>query len=111
MGYVKRSFCVIELYAAVLGNCKLALASPAESENDAREMLMTLEPGKRPPGGWYAGIWNGPIDARAAQTGNIRDKQLIDSYVEKMDGGFDRLNATTTEAIIKAANHLEHRDR
>merc|ERR1712196_496730 len=38
--YVKRSFCIIELYAAVLGDCKLAIASPATTENEARDMLM-----------------------------------------------------------------------
>merc|ERR1712224_955226 len=104
--YVKRSFCIIELYAAVLGDCKLAIASPARNEKEAQQMLKAqLEPGEKikTPGFLQEDVtdrWNGPIDAREAKTG-------IDGYVESMDGGFDRLNATATAEIIKAAKKFE----
>ena len=44
-----------------------------------------------------------PVDAKAAQTRREKDKATIDGFVEAMPGGLERLNATITEAIKKAA--------
>ena len=44
-----------------------------------------------------------PVDARAAKTRRDADKAKIDGFVESMEGGFERLNTTITEAIKEAA--------
>ena len=44
-----------------------------------------------------------PVDARAAKTRREADKAKIDGFVESMEGGFERLNTTITEAIKEAA--------
>ena len=44
-----------------------------------------------------------PVDAKAAKTRREADKEKIDGFVEAMPGGFEKLNATVTEAIKKAA--------
>ena len=44
-----------------------------------------------------------PVDARAANTRWEADKAKIDGFVESMEGGFERLNTTITEAIKEAA--------
>ena len=84
--YLTRSFCILELFATVEGGAKLLVqmhflrAFDVEAELAAR-----------------------PVDARAAKTRRDADKAKIDGFVESMEGGFERLNTTITEAIKEAA--------
>lgn len=95
------SFNIFEIFAAVMGNCKIVLSSPAHDEESARLLLKIPSPGERIPSKWV-----GPIDARKAVSEDPQDKAFVDRYVESMDGGFERLNATLTQAIIVSATRF-----
>ena len=90
--------CVLEVYAAVAGGCKLALGSPLQHRHAAISALAPLEPSQTKSCGYP-----GPIDARQAQALHGDDKRLIDRYIEAMPGGFERLNDAVARAIIEAA--------
>jgi len=84
--YLMRSFCILELFAAVDAGATLLVQM-----NVVRAYDVAAELAAR------------PVDAKAAQTRRPKDKATIDGFVEAMPGGFETLNATTTEAIKKAA--------
>ena len=84
--YLTRSFCVLEIYGTVAGGAKLLVQMHA-----VRAVDVVAELAAR------------PVDAKAAQTRREKDKATIDGFVEAMPGGFEKLNATITEAITKAA--------
>ena len=84
--YLTRSFCILELLATVQGDAKLFVQI---------HLLRAF--------GVATELAANPVDAKAAQTRREKDKATIDGFVEAMPGGFERLNATITEAIKKAA--------
>ena len=84
--YLARSFCILELLATVQGDATLLVQM---------HFLKAF--------GVSAELAARPVDAKAAQTRREKDKATIDGFVEAMPGGFERLNATITEAIKKAA--------
>ena len=84
--YLTRSFCILEIFAAV----------------DAGATLLVQMHYLRAFGA-AAELAANPVDAKKAQTRREKDKATIDGFVEAMPGGFETLNATITEAIKKAA--------
>ena len=84
--YLTRSFCILEIFAAVDAGATLLVQM-----HFLRAFGVAAELAAR------------PVDAKAAQTRREKDKATIDGFVEAMPGGFERLNATITEAIKKAA--------
>ena len=84
--YLTRSFCILEIFAAVDAGATLLVQM-----HGVRAFGMAVELAAR------------PVDAKKAQTRREKDKATIDGFVEAMPGGFERLNATIAEAIKKAA--------
>jgi len=84
--YLTRSFCILELLATVQGGANLLVQMHYLKAFDVAAELAAR-----------------PVDAKAAQTRREKDKATIDGFVEAMPGGLERLNATITEAIKKAA--------
>ena len=84
--YLTRSFCILELLATVQGGANLHVQM-----HWFRAFGVAAELAAR------------PVDAKTAQTRREKDKATIDGFVEAMPGGFERLNATITEAIKEAA--------
>jgi len=84
--YLTRSFCILELLATVQGDAKLLVQMHFLRAFDVAAELAAR-----------------PVDAKKAQTRRDKDKATIDGFVEAMPGGFEKLNATITEAIKKAA--------
>ena len=84
--YLTRSFCILELFATVEGGAKLLVQMHYLRAFDVAAELAAR-----------------PVDARAAKTRREADKAKIDGFVESMEGGFERLNTTITEAIKEAA--------
>jgi len=84
--YLTRSFCVVELLATVQGGATLLVQM-----HYLRAFGVAAELAAR------------PVDAKAAKTRREADKEKIDGFVEAMPGGFEKLNATVTEAIKEAA--------
>jgi len=84
--YLTRSFCILEIFAAVDAGATLLVQM-----HFLRAFGVAAELAAR------------PVDAKKAQTRRDKDKATIDGFVEAMPGGFETLNATITEAIKKAA--------
>ena len=84
--YLTRSFCILEIFAAVDAGATLLVQMNVIRAFDVTAVLAAS-----------------PVDAKAAQTRREKDKATIDGFVEAMPGGFEKLNATITEAIQKAA--------
>ena len=84
--YLTRSFCILEIFAAVDAGATLLVQM-----HFLRAFDVTAE------------LAANPVDAKAAQTRREKDKATIDGFVEAMSGGFERLNTTITAAIQKAA--------
>lgn len=87
IGYLGRSFCILEMYGAVAGGCKLVCWTnmPTMSKAIARTMFAAS-----------------PVDVRAAKTRRPEDKEIIDSFIEQCPGAFDHINATIADTIISA---------
>ena len=84
--YLTRSFCILEIFAAVDAGATLLVQM-----HYLRAFGVAVELAAR------------PVDAKAAQTRRDKDKATIDGFVEAMPGGFETLNAKIDEAIKKAA--------
>jgi len=84
--YLTRSFCILEIFAAVDAGATLLVQMHFLKAFDVTAELAAK-----------------PVDAKAAQTRSTEQKATIDGFVEAMPGGFETLNATVTEAIKKAA--------
>jgi len=84
--YLTRSFCILEIFAAVEAGATLLVQMHFLKAFDVATELAAR-----------------PVDAKKAQTRSPEQKATIDGFVEAMPGGFKTLNATVTEAIKKAA--------
>ena len=84
--YLTRSFCILEIFAAVDAGATLLVQM-----HFLRAFGVALD------------LVAKPVDTKKAQTRREKDKATIDGFVEAMPGGFETLNATITEAIRKAA--------
>ena len=84
--YLERAFCLLEIYASVHAGATLLMQMHYLKAFDVAAELAAR-----------------PVDAKAAQTRREKDKATIDGFVEAMPGGFEKLNATITKAIMEAA--------
>ena len=85
--YLTRSFCILEIFAAVDAGATLLVQMHFLRAFDVASELAAS-----------------PVDAKAAQTRREKDKATIDGFVEAMPGGFETLNTTITEAIKKGCD-------
>merc|ERR1712087_419886 len=75
MTYLKRSFCVLEMYGAVsAGLPYVCHQMQVKSKSKMAAMLAR----NRPPSGYEHQWWVGPVDAASAQTRDAQDKVKID---------------------------------
>lgn len=83
--YLKRSFCMLELFGTVAGNAKL-LCIPTEQG----------------PSKWTQNLddWVLEVDSAAAQTRDAKDKVKIDEYIQSTVG-FTRLNDIVAQELYK----------
>jgi competence ComEA-like helix-hairpin-helix protein len=80
---MKRSFCVLEVYATQLARAEFAIHIDAGS-TCAKAALLSE-----------------PIDSSQGETGDTNDKKKIDSWIEdNLAGGYGELNEAVTEAIL-----------
>ena len=84
--YLGRSFCMVEMFETINSGGKLCIyMNPVRASHIAAQLEAE------------------PIDARAATTRREEDKLQIDGFVEAMEGGFERLNATITRVVKESA--------
>ena len=84
--YFGRSFCMVEMFETINSGGTLCIyMNPLRAGNVDAELEAQ------------------PIDARAATTRNEEDKRQIDGFIEAMEGGFERLNATITRVVKESA--------
>jgi hypothetical protein len=67
--YLRRSFCILELYATVAGNAHLLCVTAPNGQEDMEKLLAEE-----------------PIDSEAAQTRRAVDKETIDEYIRTVVG-------------------------
>lgn len=100
--YLQRSFCMLELYAAVEGKADLVCNSGWDKEG-----LEAMLAEKRPPSGpkqeYYAEGWLGSLHCQAANARDAKDKKQIDDFISG-SVGFDEMNESITAAILKSAH-------
>lgn len=84
LSYLGRSFCILELYAAVSGDVALLVKTNAWTSSAVFERY-------------------GPIDVSKATARNPDDKKLIDEFISSLPGGHARLNEAVTDAIRNSA--------
>jgi len=97
--YIKRSFCILELYAAVQGNSNLmCLNSVTSSKYD---MCQILAVDRAEATGRNQKFWVGPIKVEAAQTGREQDKNMIDGFLQQLPGGFTYVNKVVIDALFE----------
>lgn len=77
LGYLKRSFCLLESFAAVIGGCRLQFMITNNAIPDLQQ---------------------NPVSSKVAQTRFPQDKAVIDGFVEKTVG-FSRLDVVITRAV------------
>lgn len=93
--YLGRSFCVVELFAACRGKCKLIVMNCKVSckvdygDTALRPNLERL-------------LADHPVDAKSATTWSAEEKAKIDEWIQAMPGGFDLLNKTVAEAMLES---------
>ena len=92
--YLGRSFCMVEMFETINSGGTLCIyMNPLRASNVAAELEAQ------------------PIDARAATTRNKEDKKQIDGFIEAMEGGFERLNATITRVVQESAAAILEKQR
>lgn len=95
--YLSRSFCVLELFAAVKGRVALQCRT-----NSCREAVMPrLMSSKPTESKFYARGWCGPVNVASAKTRDAKDKELIDSFIIEHIG-FEEFDRIITAAVIDA---------
>jgi len=95
--YLKRSFCVLELYGAVRGSSNLLVNCPI----NATDMRKIIASDRAEATGIHGRYWVGPVDLAAAQTRDKKDKNMIDGFLQQLPGGFDAVNSLVTEKILE----------
>jgi len=98
--YIKRPFCILELYAAVQGNSNLMCLNGATSPKYTMCLMLAADRAEAEAAGW-AHYWVGSITVEAAQTRRDQDKQMIDGFIKQLPGGFDAVNNKVTEALLE----------
>jgi len=93
--YVKRSFCILELYGAIQGGGNL-LCLHSFSTDGIRRILAD-------DGAKVSEYWVGPINLAAAQTRCKEDKQMIDVFVQNQPGSFENVNQLITDKLTTDA--------
>jgi hypothetical protein len=108
--YFQRSFCVLELYAAVVGGARLVLLGDLGIKD--LEQILAPEPqiwsngdGNNPDFSAahdVSDVWLGPVNCEAATARSQEHKAQIDHYIAN-SVGFWRLNQAVSIAIMKSA--------
>jgi hypothetical protein len=92
--YLARSFCVFEAFATVESGsallCQLAVSAAQTAAEDLKKQH---------------------VDSRAAVTWRSEDKMQIDAFIESLEGGFARLDACVTDAVLEGARSTIVRHR
>ena len=92
--YLARSFCVFEAFATVESGsallCQLAVSAAQTAAEDLKKQH---------------------VDSRAAATWRSEDKMQIDAFIESLEGGFARLDACVTDAVLEGARSTIVRHR
>jgi hypothetical protein len=101
--YLERSFCILELYAAVIGGAEM-ICNSGWKPADVQKLLEKSKPDESWP---WAAYWRGPIDSKAASTRRTEDKELIDQFITDSIG-FEQLNKLITEALCDNSANQEH---
>jgi hypothetical protein len=83
--YLKRSFCILELYATVVSDAKLLCAT--ELEPHTMRKMLTAD----------------PVKSFNAQTRSPTDKTAIDNYITE-SVGFEKMDAIATERALAGAD-------
>jgi hypothetical protein len=84
--YLRRSFCILELYATIDGGAELVCHLELGHGNDIRGNLRER-----------------PVDSQRATTRNAKHKAQIDDFIADMDGGFGRMDSIVADAILSSA--------
>lgn len=84
LGFMRRTWCVFELYAAIAGKASLTCSIDGNSRNDTERTLAT-----------------NPVRAKEASTLKAEDKQKIDGFIRALSGGFKGFDRTVTKALAK----------
>ena len=92
--YLARSFCVFEAFATVESGSALLCQLAVSAAQTAAE-----------------GLRKQPVDSRAAATWRSEDKMQIDAFIESVEGGFARLDACVTDAVLEGARRTIVRHR
>eukprot|EP00929_Paragymnodinium_shiwhaense_P047267 TRINITY_DN23970_c2_g1_i1.p1 TRINITY_DN23970_c2_g1~~TRINITY_DN23970_c2_g1_i1.p1 ORF type:complete len:337 (-),score=47.12 TRINITY_DN23970_c2_g1_i1:154-1164(-) len=95
--YLKRSFCILELFAAVKGRASLSVPM-----NYPVNQLLPLLMSSKPTGSTYERGWIGPVSSKAAGTRDNKDKELIEGFI-KDHIGFEEFDRIVSISLIDAA--------
>lgn len=83
--YTDRSFCVLELYAAVAGDAQLVCELKGGMRTYVEHALAKK-----------------PVNCAAAVTRNTKDKQQVDEFISS-SVGFEKMDMIVTKAILQSA--------
>jgi hypothetical protein len=84
LSYLRRSFCILELYATIVGGAKLLCKGEYVPEILSEKLSEQ------------------PISAKAAETRRLQDKELIDEFISSSIG-FAEFDRVVTDAAIAGA--------
>ena len=84
LSYLRRSFCILELYATIVGSAKLLCKGEYVPEILSEKLSEQ------------------PISAKAAETRRLQDKELIDEFISSSIG-FAEFDRVVTDAAIAGA--------
>merc|ERR1712039_222411 len=101
-GYISRSFCVLETYAAVYNNVPLRVVQTMSYER--AELERVLAPSNPDDGHILRRYWAGPVKSAHSDTRNPDDKKMIDNFIMSLPDGFEGFDAIVTQAILDSAN-------
>lgn len=104
--YLQRSFCVLELYAAVAGKVNLVINTAGYYKEILEKILAPQRDESAAPlfalGGFVGPeCWVGPVNCAAAAARSGKDKAQIDGFIGG-SVGFEEMDRVVTEAIFKS---------
>jgi hypothetical protein len=121
--YLTRSFCLIEMFSALLGVNSVEEEEQGKGKRGAGLQLIcygnrihrsVLEAQLAPVcptkwrGWWPEQRWVGPVNSADAQTSHAQDKECIDQYI--LDSfGFEKFNHRITNVLLRCAPCDLHR--
>jgi hypothetical protein len=91
-GYLKRSFCILELLAAVKGKAVLRISTAFQNTENLSGIFDKRWPTLR-------ALAHSPVNSAAATTRDPEDKHLVDAYIRQAIG-FAELDKIVTQAVL-----------